>query len=201
MGFKDELLDTYKGVLTQPSEFFATENRRDGFGFSLKFAAVNLLISAVLSTLSIVAFGAASSALGETVSGVGLGLVAAFTLVGTPILGLIGLLISSAIIHVFVALLGGENGYSQTLSAMEYATALQPLAVVFSFIPLLGSLVNLIVGLYTIFIQVKGIKNFQGLSTGRALAAIVLPAVIIFALVFVAAIVIFAGALAGISAV
>jgi len=200
MSFVDELLDVYKGVLTQPSEFFESEDRRDGFGFSLKFAAVNLAISAVLSTVSVVAFGAASSALSETGLGIGVGLIAAFTLIGSPILGLIGLLISSGIIHIFVSLLGGEHGYSETLSAMEYATAVQPLTAVFSLIPILGSLVNFVIWIYAIFLQTKGIENFQEMSTGRALAAVLLPVLIVFAIVFAIAVVVFAGALAGISA-
>lgn len=200
MSFTDDLLDTYKGVLTQPSEFFATESRRDGFGFSLKFAAVNLMISAVLSTLSIVAFGAASSALGEAVSGIGIGLIAAFTLIATPIFGLIGLLISSAVIHIFVYLLGGENGYSETLSASEYATAVQPLTAVFSFIPLLGSLINILIGIYAIFIQTKAIENFQEMSLGRALAAVLLPALILIAIVFAIVFIAIAGTFAGIAA-
>jgi hypothetical protein len=200
MSFTDDLLDIYKGVLTQPSEFFATENRRDGFGFSLKFAVVNLIISAILSTISVVVLGGASSALGEAVGGIGIGLIAGFTLIGTPIFGLIGLLISSALIHIFVAILGGENGYSETLSAIEYATAVQPLTAVFSFIPFLGSLMNLLVGLYAIFIQVKGIENFQELSLGRAIAAVLLPALIIFAIVIALVFLVIAGTFAGIAA-
>lgn len=200
MSFIGKWFDTYKKVLTQPSEFFESEDKRDGFGFSLKFAAVNLLIAGLLSSLSIVAFGSMGAMLGETSNTLGIGLLAAIALVATPIVGLIGLMISSGLIHIFVALLGGENGYSETLSVMGYATAIQPITAAFSFIPILGSLVNLAVGLYAVFIQAKGLENFQEMSLGRAIAAVLLPVLVIIAIVVAIVFVVVAGALAGISA-
>jgi hypothetical protein len=199
MSFVDELLETYKGVLTQPSEYFSNEERRDGFGYSLKFAAVNLIISGVLGSASILAFGAATAVYGEAASGIGMGILAAIVLVATPVLGLIGLMISSGLIHIFVHLLGGENGYSETLSVMEYATAVQPITSILSFIPLLGSLLNLLVGLYAVFLQGKGLENFQEMSFGKSLAAIVLPVIIVTVLVIGIVTVLFAGLLAGVN--
>ena len=191
MSLFNEWLDTFKRVLTQPTDFFESEDRRDGFGYPLKFAAINLVISGILGAISVAALGGASAALQGGLPGsesMGMAIFALITLVVTPIAGIIGLLISSGIIHIFAALLGAEQGYSETLSVMGYATAVQPVTSIFSMIPLLGSLVNLLVGIYALFIQTKGLQSFQELSLGRALAAILLPVVVIVGLALVIAI-------------
>lgn len=197
MSLTNDWLDTFKRVLTQPTEFFESEDRRDGFGYPLKFATINLVISGILGAASLVALGGASAALeGSAASSLGIGILAVATLILTPILGIISLLISSGLIHIFAALLGAEQGYSETLSVMEYGTAIQPITSIFSMIPLLGSLVGLIAGLYGLFIQTRGLQSFQELSLGRALAAILLPAAIIIALVILIAVAIVGASLA-----
>jgi|GEM_PF-4726221 hypothetical protein len=49
MGFVSEYFEVAKNVITSPTEFFESENRRDGFGYPLKFAAFSLLISGLFS--------------------------------------------------------------------------------------------------------------------------------------------------------
>lgn len=115
------------------------------------------------------------------------------TVLLTPVVGLIGLMISALILHIFVLLLGGERGYSETFAVLEYSSALTPITSLLSFIPLLGALANLLVGIYTLYVEIKGIEVFQEMSTGRAAVAVILPAVIAVILLFV---VIFAGMMA-----
>ncbi|MFB6209438.1 MAG: YIP1 family protein [Candidatus Nanohaloarchaea archaeon] len=199
MSLIDDWADTFKEVLTSPSEFYESEQRRDGFGFPLKFALINLVISGVIGAIAAGVLGTATSGLAGTpaVSGPILGIV---TLVVTPIFGLIGLFISAALVHVFVVLLGGESGYRETLAVIEYASAISPITSLFSLIPVLGGLANVLVGIYAIFIQSKGVQLFKSMSFGRALGAVLLPAVVILLLVVVLVVIFMSAAFASLAA-
>lgn len=195
MAFIHEWFDAYKRVLTEPTEFFESENRRDGFGFPLKFALVNLAISGLISAVGVLTFGSFWAVLaGE--SALAMPIIAAIVLAATPIIGIIGLFIGAGILHIFVYLFGGENGYSQTLSVMEYYSAFQPITSLFSMVPLLGGLANFFIGLYGIYVEMRGLESFQGLSTGRALAVILIPIVIAVIIGIVMAVTLLAGSLA-----
>jgi hypothetical protein len=195
MSFVDEWFDVYRRVLTQPTEFFESEDRRDGFGFPLKFALVNLLISGVLSAIGTLVFGSFIALLGGE-SALAMPIMAGLILALTPIAGLIGIMIGAGIFHILVYLLGGENGYRETLSVVEYYSVLQPISSAFSLIPLFGSLANFFVAIYGIYIQMRGLESFQGLSTGRALAVVLIPIAIVFTIVIAAFVTILAGGLA-----
>ncbi|MFB6191246.1 MAG: YIP1 family protein [Candidatus Nanohaloarchaea archaeon] len=179
MELLDEWLETFESVLTGPSEYFRTEERRDGFGYSLKFAIVSVALAAVFNAARAGFFG--PTQLGQALPFAGSAMVALGVLVLSPIMAIIGLLISAGLVHIFVALLGGDAGYSETLSVFEYATAISPITSLMSLVPVVGGLVNLVLGIYGLYIQVKGLENFQGLSTWRALGAIVLPGLVIAA--------------------
>ncbi|EGQ43406.1 MAG: uncharacterized Yip1 domain protein [Candidatus Nanosalina sp. J07AB43] len=209
MGFVSEYFEVAKNVITSPTEFFESENRRDGFGYPLKFAAFSLLISGL--------FSAAQTAISGTGAEVNLSIpiLAGVSAVATPILGVIGLTISAGLIHIFVALFGGENGYSNTLSILGYTTAIgvvgsansviMSLATVAggiagTLLSIVGGLVALVVGLYGIYIQSKGISEFQDLSFGKSVLSIILPGIIIGVLVFGLVIVVLGASLATMAA-
>lgn len=181
MGLLGDWLDTFESVLTGPTEHFRSEERRDGFGYSLKFAIVSLIIAAVFNAARAGFIG--STQLSQVLPFGSSAVIALGVLVVSPIVGVIGLLISSALVHIFVALFGGKAGYSETLSAFEYATAISPLTALMSLVPVIGGLVNIVLGIYGIYIQVKALENFQGLSTWRALGAVLLPGIIIIGLI------------------
>lgn len=182
MGLLDDWLDTFESVLTGPTDFFRVEERRDGFGYPLKFAVVSLVIAAVFNAVRAGFIG--STQLGQTLP-FGSGALALMVLVVSPVIGVLGLLLWSGIVHIFVSLLGGENGYSETLSAFEYATAISPLTALVTLVPIIGGLANFALGIYGIYIQVKGLENFQGMSTWRSLGAILIPGVLLVALLVV----------------
>lgn len=176
MGLIERWFDDAKSVIVEPSSFFA-EADRDGFGYPLKFAVISLVIAGVLSSISSLlwgsVFGSASFAIANALG----------SLIGTVIGGVIGLFIGAALIHIFVILFGGE-GYGRTFAVLAYATALSPLGALLGFIPILGALAGIVVGLYGLYVEVKGVEIFHGLTTGRAALAVILPIVIIIGLVF-----------------
>jgi len=105
-------------------------------------------------------------------------------------------------------LLGGRGPYSAVLATQGYAgvpTILQaPLAALLALggpgLAAVSSLLSAVFGIWTLVLQVIGLRRSLGLSTGRATAAILLPIVAIVVLtVVVAVLVVFAalGVLSG----
>jgi hypothetical protein len=178
MGFVSNWTDSAREVITSPTKFFENEDRRDGFGYPLKFAAFAVLISAVFSSLRVFIFGAPAGS--EMAAPVAAGITFVSTLAG-----LIGLFIGAGLIHIFVYLFSGEGGYESTLATLEYASALSAVSSVLSLIPILGGLVGLLLGLYGIYVQARGLEAFHNISFGKSLAAVLLPAVVMIA-IFVA---------------
>lgn len=184
MSLTEEWLDIVRDVITSPGEFYSEEKRRNGFGFPFKFAALTLVIAGIIQAVRTVAFTTVLSGLGNGAATAGLSVMAAvWSLVVTVIGGLIGLIIGAGIAHIFVMLLGGEETYSDTLAAFGYATAISPITALVAFVPIIGGLVNILLGLYGIYIQIKGVEKFQSMTTGRAALAVLLPIVIVLILV------------------
>lgn len=190
MGFASNWLDSARELIESPSGFFEDEDRRDGFGYPLKFAAFSFLVSGVLSALRIVVYGTSVE------SSLSMPVAAGVTLVSSVIGGIIGMVIGAGLIHIFVALLGGENGYSDTLAVMGYSSAISAVASVVNLVPLIGPLVSVLLAFYSIYVQAKGLEIFQELSFGRSLVAILLPVVIISVVVIVLMVTVFASMLA-----
>ena len=190
MGFASNWLDSARELIESPSGFFEGEDRRDGFGYPLKFAAFSFLVSGVLSALRIVVYGTSVE------SSLSMPVAAGVTLVSSVIGGIIGMVIGAGLIHIFVALLGGENGYSDTLAVMGYSSAISAVASVVNLVPLIGPLVSVLLAFYSIYVQAKGLEIFQELSFGRSLVAILLPVVIISVVVIVLMVTVFASMLA-----
>jgi len=86
--------------------------------------------------------------------------------------GIIGLVIGAAIMHLFVILVGGKQGYAQTLKATVYAAT--PMYLI-GWIPLLG----FAGGIWSFILVILGLRELHGISTGRAFLAAILPGLII----------------------
>ena len=77
-------------------------------------------------------------------------------------------------LHIFVWLLGGRKGLWQTEKSVFYN--LTPMLII-GWIPVIGPIVG---SIWSIILGIIGVKELQGLSTGRAAAAVILAVVIIF---------------------
>lgn len=179
MSLISEWTETARNVLTNPADFFRTEMRRDGFGYPLRFALVSLVLASIIRAIGALIF----SSMGSGALDAGLA-AAVSTLIGGPIFGIIGLFIGAAVVHIFVYILGGEHRYSQTFAVGAYTTALTPVAAVLGIIPVIGGIASFVLSLYGLYIHIKGIEVFQEMSIGRAAAAVLLPAIILFLIVF-----------------
>jgi hypothetical protein len=84
------------------------------------------------------------------------------------VLCLIAFVVKSAWLHLFVSALGGRQGLEQTVKAVFYAAI--PVLLL-GWIPLVGLLAG---ALWAIVILIYGVEVLQGISSGRALAAVFL---------------------------
>lgn len=121
----------------------------------------------------------------------------AFGLVATPLLALVGLFVSAAIVQLFLWMFGGlaesRAGYEGTLRVVAYSS----MAQVANVVPIVGWVAA--VG-WTLTLQVLGLTQVHRTTPGRAIAAVLMPALLCCAaaLVFLAAVVaLVAGAILG----
>ena len=193
MSFVIEYFSKAKRVITSPTEFFEDEKQRNAFGYPIKFATFSLVLVGLLSAAELIFAGPPSQFSFDPP------VLAGVLVVGTPIIGVLILLIDAALIHIFVALLGGQNGYSQTLGAISYAIPVAVLGPAASLVAsivgtigttgsfigsILGVLAGLVQVIYGLYVQTRGISEFQDLSLGESFGAIVLSLIIIAVFVF-----------------
>jgi len=172
-----------KGFLLSPVETFQKVKDED-LGPLMKYFVILTLIFSIL--MAVIMIGLSSAMLSilpvklpfmaGTAAG---GLAAVVTFITLLISLLIGLFIVAAIVHIFVYLLGGRKGYTQTVKAMGYG--MTP-SLLLGWIPFL----NIIVGIWALIVEIIGIRELQEMSTGKAVLAVILPGIIIGIIVGIA---------------
>lgn len=116
-------------------------------------------------------------------AGMGLGIMAAVMFISIIIGGLIGILVGSGWMHIWVYLCGGRKGAGQTIKAMAYGST--P-SLLLGWIPFIG----FIFGIWSIVVSIIGIRQLHEISTGRAvlaylLGAIIIPLIIVLLILFI----------------
>jgi hypothetical protein len=149
-----------KEILFNPTETF-----RDAESEGLEPAFKQLLVLAV-----IFAVGSGITTY-LTIQGLS-GFLIISTIVGTYILTVVGVILGALIIHIFVYLFGGRQGIEQTLKANMYAVT--P-SLLLGWIPL----INIIAGFWALVLTIIGIRELQKMSTGRAIAAVLTPIILL----------------------
>jgi len=180
------IVERIKGFLFSPSETFDA-SKEDTLGDAFIYFVVMLAIYAVL--IAIITAGAYSliggmpGMFGAPVMpwGAAMGpllgvLFFVYVLVG----GIIGVFILGLWLHLWVYLFGGRNGLIQTIKAVVYG---ETPGLVLGWIPI----INIIAAIWSIIVSVIGVRQLHGLSTGKAVIAVILalliPAIIIGALI------------------
>jgi hypothetical protein len=176
------LVETTRQVLVTPRDFYSGL-ALEGSGFwSYVFAigwpstAVAGIIGVFLPSLAI----GRNPLTGLTGAGAAgtLGVLAAVVLLA-PLQLAIGIAIQAGILHLFLRMVGGASGRLETtVRAIGYGQAV----FAFNWIPLIGPVVG---GIWLLVLMVVGLREMHGTSTGRALAAILLPFVLCFGSLFV----------------
>lgn len=162
-----------KGFLFSPSATFDA-SKEDTLGDAFKYYVVILAIFAVIvAVLIAVAFSLFARMLGMPgvpmmLLGAGMGpLLAVGSFIVILVGGIIGVFIGGLWLHLWVYLVGGRNGVGQTIKAVMYGATPSSLL---GWIPI----VNFIAGIWALIVEIIGVRQLHGLSTGKAVLAVII---------------------------
>jgi hypothetical protein len=177
-----------KGFLFNPVDTFKKvkeETLGEGFRYFIVFLVIYSILSAIAISATLGTIWGSMFSSYANIPGFGalfgseLGLSIITFFIMFLLFGLIGIFLSGAIIHLGVRLFGGKRGYGETVKALIYGGT--P-SYIFGWIPLIGP----IFALWAFILEIFGIRELQDLSTGKALAAILVPILIIVFLLSIA---------------
>jgi len=179
-----DFIEKVKGFILEPIETFQ-KVKDEETGEALRFFIIWLLIVSALSAIffSIIGITILSTmpqteelAMLDSFIGVGGGIIIAiFMFVFMVIFGVITIFIGAGIIHLGVLIVGGKNGYHQTLKSLIYGGTPSYL---FGWIPFIGTIGSI----WSLILAIFGIKELQEISTGKAIIAVLLPFIILSAI-------------------
>jgi len=170
-----------KGFLTKPSKTFDA-SKEETMNEAIKYFA----IVAVISAFFIVLFLAYAYYFGPVMGyrgmplGAGTGIIGAVLGSGfAAVLMIIGVFIIGAILHIFVYIVGGRKGIVQTIKAVMYGSTPGLL------LAWLAPAINPIPIIWPLVLTIIGTRQLQGLTTVRAIVAVLMPIIIAFVLIIV----------------
>jgi hypothetical protein len=183
LGFFRAFFSTIGDVLFHPSRFFSRMSVEGGLIQPLIFALVMGVLGGVFSLVYqfLVLYYMGASAGAERAGSIHVPMMIG-SAIGLPIVTIIGVFLGSGVLHVCLMIVrGNRKGFEATFRVVAYAMSVQ----VFGIIPLLGGLIG---GIWALVVQIIGIRESHGISTGRSALAIFLPVlvIIIFLLVLAA---------------
>lgn len=196
--FPGDLFESWLHCMTRPFEFFESQNPGVPISRPLLFFLVFWVVASGLGTLSTEAalggwYDEAYGANGLTDPGAPWLL---FTFFLSPFIGLVSLALQVGLIHLGVRLfIPGAKSIGATGRALCYVVAPQVVVIV----PFLGWLVA---PLWSLFLAVVAVRQVHGTSTGRAVAAAIVPPFVFWfgiGLMFVLLIVFLAAAASGVA--
>ena len=174
-----DLIEKAKGFLLEPSKAFES-SKYDSLQEAVKYYAVIAAIYSIFFAMILVIISSVMNIiLGKYGIQLGSGISELiYTFIMTFILMISGAFLWGAVIHVFVYLFGGRKEIAQTIKAVMYAST--PI-VLLGWIPALG----FIGWIWQFVLQVIGIQQYQEITTGKAIASVVLPITIIYILAII----------------
>ncbi|NIQ37277.1 MAG: hypothetical protein GTN81_01605 [Proteobacteria bacterium] len=174
LGFMRAFFGTMWEVLFRPAGFFSRMPVGGGLGRPLVFA---LLMGVLGGVFGLIYQFLMMYFLGSVFSAEGFGTVNVPLMIGSaiglPIITIIGVFIGSGVLHVSLMIVrGNRRGFEATFRVIAYAMSTQMLAI----IPLLGGLVG---GIWSLVIEIIGLRESHDITTGRAVFAVFLPILVI----------------------
>lgn len=173
------LYETARLVLLRPAEAFARMSTSGDLGRPLLYAVIFGWLGMIAAQIYNIAFRSAMMSflprLPGFPAGRAMGLPVAYNIglmILAPIFVLLGVFILSAIIHVFLMLVGAAGGgFATTVRVLCYAGTVQIIQV----IPFCGGLIAFVWGLV---IEIIGLAQAHRTTQGKAAVAVLLPIVL-----------------------
>ena len=172
-----------KGFLGSPTATFGAV-KQDTLGDALKYALIWFVVfGAVFGIIFALAFGLISGMIGLLFPLPGwlpaVGLLLVPIMIGFMVVGgIVGIFIGGAWTHLWVYLLGGREGYTQTVKALAYGAT--P-SYVIGWVPFVG----FAGAIWALVVQIIGLRELHAITTGRAVGAYLLAAFIPLVIVLV----------------
>jgi hypothetical protein len=163
-----------KGLLLNPSKTFDA-TKEETFSEVIKyFVVLSVIYSTLGASLLVIApnlYGSDMQKIPGVSSNLPASIIGMILFVFILIFVIIVVLVDGLFTHILVYLMGGRKGFSQTMKAIIDCTTPQ---LLLGWIP--GLIIIVIV--WSIFIEILGIRQLQEISTAKAILATILPTII-----------------------
>jgi hypothetical protein len=167
---------TLKSVLLNPRDLFRGLGPSNGMGEPLAFGWLTGSLGGMFSFFwqFLILSGALFVSEPALVGGTTAGLVFLAAMIIIPLLVLLGLLLTSGIVHLLLLMVqGGKNGFEATFRVVAYSQA----ALVWGVIPFIGGPVG---GIWQLVVQVVGLREIHETSYARVIIAFLIPVALLF---------------------
>jgi hypothetical protein len=181
LGFAEGFTQALKLLITAPTDFFGRTIKKGDFGSPLIFAILVGWIGIAIGQLWEVLVGASMLSMlpAEAREYVAFlpGSAASFTfsVIFAPIYIIIALFIWSAILHLCLVIVGGLEkstaGFEGTFRVVSYATVAQ----LANLIPIVGGLISLV---WSLVLAILGLQKLHETPQGKAVIAVLIPAIL-----------------------
>ena len=159
------IFEKMKGVLFHPSKTFAEDLRDDTLKDTLIYLLILVVIFTILAGVLMLVGVSAYAGLATGIVAGGLSVLALIPMLF--FVGLVGAIIFALYMHIWVYLVGGREGITETWKAVIYAAT--P-SLLFGWIPVIGFLM----WLWSFVLVVMGIRELQQVTLVRAFIAVVI---------------------------
>jgi len=158
------MINSWINALTKPKETFVAEKANASIGKGV----INFLIAGVITGIMTFVIGLVFSMLGS----IPVDITSVFSVVLTPIGTIFWAFVGLGISFIIAKILGGQGSFTSLFYLVSlYAV---PIALL-SWIPVL----NILVILYSLYLFFLALKESLTLSTGKAIAVILIPIVLL----------------------
>lgn len=173
--FLEALFETAKLFVTAPTGAFRRMSITADLGRPLLYAILLGWVGIIAGQLYSIALRGVTANLLPFQSAEGLAMgtgISIAIMVLAPIFVLLGIFIWSAIVHLFLMMVGGANsGFGATVRVMSYSTTAQLAQVV----PLCGGIIG---SIWAIVLEIIGLAQAHRTTQGKAALAVLLPLVL-----------------------
>ncbi|MBU2498620.1 MAG: zinc-ribbon domain-containing protein [Proteobacteria bacterium] len=175
VGLLKGITQTLRQVLFSPRKFFRTAayegGMRDPMAFGLLTGSLGMMAMIFWEFLQ----GGEALFFGGTglLEGFGTAVIFGGAMVLAPLLVLLNLFITSALVHLLLLVVrGGSRGFEATFRVISYSQATQ----IWGLIPFAGGVLG---GLWLVVVQIIGLREIHGISYLKIIFAILIPFLII----------------------
>lgn len=187
LGIWKGIYQTFNAVLFSPEKLFRTMNCRGGLqdplGFGVLFGSIGTMVGFFWQFLFML--GSLRFVGQDPIGQSAMGIIFLGIIIISPLFVIIGIFISSAILHLCLLLVGGgTQGFEGTFRVVSYSQATK----VFGLLPFIGGLVGWV---WRLTIQVIGLREIHETTYLRVILALLMPLAVIVVLFIVVLIALF----------